>query len=76
MLRALTAASYDRSYYPSGVPRQLAAMILDGSRADSLRALAVPTSHPVLTSRSVRLYAAKRLDSCRSLVWSVNAGGR
>jgi hypothetical protein len=32
-LRALAAASYDRSYYPAGVPRQLAAMILDGSRA-------------------------------------------
>ena len=38
-LRALAAASYDRSYYPAGVPRQLAAMILDGSRADALRAL-------------------------------------
>ena len=42
-LRALAAASYDRSYYPAGVPRQLAAMILDGSRADQLRTLAVPT---------------------------------
>jgi pimeloyl-ACP methyl ester carboxylesterase len=42
-LRALAAASYDRSYYPAGVPRQLAAMILDGSRADTLRALDVPT---------------------------------
>jgi pimeloyl-ACP methyl ester carboxylesterase len=42
-LRALAAASYDRSYYPDGVPRQLAAMILDGSRADALRALEVPT---------------------------------
>src|SRR6478672_5319690 len=42
-LRALAAASYDRSYYPAGVPRQLAAMILDGSRADALRTLGVPT---------------------------------
>jgi pimeloyl-ACP methyl ester carboxylesterase len=42
-LRALAAASYDRSYYPAGVPRQLAAMILDGSRAEALRALEVPT---------------------------------
>jgi pimeloyl-ACP methyl ester carboxylesterase len=42
-LRALAAASYDRSYYPAGVPRQLAAMILDGSRAEALRALDVPT---------------------------------
>ena len=42
-LRALAAASYDRSYYPAGIPRQLAAMILDGSRADALRILQVPT---------------------------------
>jgi pimeloyl-ACP methyl ester carboxylesterase len=42
-LRALAAASYDRAHYPAGVPRQLAAMILDGSRADALRALDVPT---------------------------------
>lgn len=42
-LRALAAASYDRAYYPAGVPRQLAAMILDGSRAEELRTLAVPT---------------------------------
>ena len=42
-LRALAAASYDRSYYPAGIPRQLAAMILDGSRADALRTLKVPT---------------------------------
>jgi pimeloyl-ACP methyl ester carboxylesterase len=42
-LRALAAASYDRSYYPAGVPRQLAAMILDGSRADALRILDLPT---------------------------------
>ena len=42
-LRALAAASYDRSYYPAGIPRQLAAMILDGSRAAALRALTVPT---------------------------------
>jgi pimeloyl-ACP methyl ester carboxylesterase len=42
-LRALAEASYDRAYYPAGVPRQLAAMILDGSRADALRTLDVPT---------------------------------
>ena len=39
----LAAASYDRSYYPAGVPRQLAAMILDGSRAEALTTLDVPT---------------------------------
>jgi pimeloyl-ACP methyl ester carboxylesterase len=42
-LRALAAASYDRAYYPAGVPRQLAAMILDGSRAEALTTLDVPT---------------------------------
>jgi pimeloyl-ACP methyl ester carboxylesterase len=42
-LRALAAASYDRAYYPAGVPRQLAAMILDGSRAELLETLEVPT---------------------------------
>ena len=42
-LRALATASYDRSYYPAGVPRQLAAMILDGSRADALLTLDTPT---------------------------------
>src|SRR4051794_3114143 len=42
-LRAFAAASYDRSHYPAGVPRQLAAMILDGSRAAALQGLDVPT---------------------------------
>src|SRR3954463_4424536 len=42
-LRALAATSYDRAHYPAGVPRQLAAMILDGSRAEALKALKVPT---------------------------------
>lgn len=42
-LRELAAASYDRSYYPAGIGRQLGAMILSGSRADALRELRVPT---------------------------------
>ncbi|MFI6653098.1 alpha/beta fold hydrolase [Streptomyces sp. NPDC050529] len=42
-LRELAAASYDRSYYPAGIGRQLGAMILSGSRADALRKLRVPT---------------------------------
>lgn len=42
-LRTLAAASYDRAYYPAGVPRQLAAMILDGSRAEALKTLDMPT---------------------------------
>ncbi|MYT70315.1 MULTISPECIES: alpha/beta hydrolase [unclassified Streptomyces] len=42
-LRELAAASYDRAHYPAGTGRQLAAMILGGSRADALRDLKVPT---------------------------------
>ncbi|MEU6673813.1 alpha/beta hydrolase [Streptomyces sp. NPDC046853] len=42
-LRELAAASYDRSYYPAGIGRQLGAMILSGSRADALRGLRAPT---------------------------------
>ncbi|MEU6307288.1 alpha/beta fold hydrolase [Streptomyces chartreusis] len=43
VLRELAAASDDRAYYPSGIGRQLGAMILSGSRADALRELRVPT---------------------------------
>jgi pimeloyl-ACP methyl ester carboxylesterase len=43
MLRELAAASYDRAYYPAGIPRQLGAMVLDGSRAEDLRKLQTPT---------------------------------
>ncbi|MFF7362751.1 alpha/beta fold hydrolase [Streptomyces sp. NPDC008125] len=42
-LRELAAASYDRSFYPAGIGRQLGAMVLSGSRADALRELRVPT---------------------------------
>jgi pimeloyl-ACP methyl ester carboxylesterase len=40
---ALAAASYDRSFYPEGSSRHLAAILAGGSRAEGLRALAVPT---------------------------------
>jgi pimeloyl-ACP methyl ester carboxylesterase len=39
----LAAQSYDRSYYPEGGQRQLAALIAGGSRAEALRRLDVPT---------------------------------
>jgi pimeloyl-ACP methyl ester carboxylesterase len=42
-VRELAARSYDRAYYPAGAARQLAAMILAGSRAEALRQLRVPT---------------------------------
>jgi pimeloyl-ACP methyl ester carboxylesterase len=41
--RLLAGESYDRCYYPQGVTRQLAAMIVSGSRADALSELRVPT---------------------------------
>lgn len=37
------AAGYDRSFYPEGAPRQLAAIMASGNRANGLRELAVPT---------------------------------
>ena len=41
-IRQRAAESYDRSFYPEGSSRQLAAIIASGSRADRLRALTVP----------------------------------
>jgi pimeloyl-ACP methyl ester carboxylesterase len=43
LVRANAAAAYDRSFYPEGITRQLAAIYASGSRADGLRQLAVPT---------------------------------
>jgi pimeloyl-ACP methyl ester carboxylesterase len=42
-LEALAGEGFDRCFYPEGVSRQLAALLATGSRADGLRALAVPT---------------------------------
>ncbi len=41
--RRVAAESHDRGLCPEGTNRQLAAMIADGSRADGLRRLRVPT---------------------------------
>jgi len=41
--RERAAAGFDRSFYPEGATRQLAAIVASGSRADALRALRVPT---------------------------------
>ena len=41
--RREAARSYDRSFYPEGSARQLAAIYASGSRADGLRSLRVPT---------------------------------
>lgn len=41
--REYAARCYDRSFYPDGGPRQMAAIMASGSRADGLRNLTVPT---------------------------------
>jgi pimeloyl-ACP methyl ester carboxylesterase len=41
--RARAAAAYDRCFHPAGVGRHLTAVVADGSRADDLRRLTVPT---------------------------------
>jgi pimeloyl-ACP methyl ester carboxylesterase len=38
-----TAESYDRMFYPEGLPRQMAAIRVSGDRAAGLRALDIPT---------------------------------
>ena len=42
-IRAQAARDFDRSFYPEGSSRQLAAIYASGSRADTLAALSVPT---------------------------------
>lgn len=41
--RARAAAAYDRCFCPAGVARQMRAVMADGSRADGLRTVTVPT---------------------------------
>jgi pimeloyl-ACP methyl ester carboxylesterase len=41
--RDYAATQYDRAFRPDGMARQMAAIMASGSRADGLRALAVPT---------------------------------
>jgi pimeloyl-ACP methyl ester carboxylesterase len=41
--REYAAACYDRAFHPEGGPRQMAAIVASGSRADGLRTLRVPT---------------------------------
>ena len=42
-LRARAARAFDRCSWPAGVGRQMQAVVRDGSRADQLRTLSVPT---------------------------------
>jgi len=41
-LRARAAAAYDRCFHPSGIRRQMAAVVVDGSRTDALRGVELP----------------------------------
>jgi pimeloyl-ACP methyl ester carboxylesterase len=42
-LRSTAARDYDRSFYPQGAPRQLAAIYASGDRSERLRAVEAPT---------------------------------
>jgi pimeloyl-ACP methyl ester carboxylesterase len=42
LTRRQAAADYDRSFYPEGAPRQLAAIYASGARTEGLAALDVP----------------------------------
>jgi pimeloyl-ACP methyl ester carboxylesterase len=42
-VQSLAAASFDRSFYPEGASRQLAAIYASGDRSDALASLGVPT---------------------------------
>ena len=42
-VRAQAAVSFERSYYPQGTGRQLAAVLASGSRREALKAVHVPT---------------------------------
>jgi pimeloyl-ACP methyl ester carboxylesterase len=41
--RARAGAAYDRCFYPAGIGRQMRAVVRDGSRADALRKVTIPT---------------------------------
>lgn len=41
--KARAAASFDRSFYPEGIPRQLAAVMASPNRAEALRSITVAT---------------------------------
>jgi pimeloyl-ACP methyl ester carboxylesterase len=65
-LEALAGEQFDRCFYPEGVSRQLGAMLATGSRADGLRALAVPTL--VIHGRDDQLIAPDGAERTAELV--------
>ncbi len=64
--RAMAAAAYDRSFYPEGAMRQLAAIRASGDRADGLLSLRVPTL--VIHGRADTLIMPKGGDRTAELV--------
>jgi pimeloyl-ACP methyl ester carboxylesterase len=68
--RARAAAGYDRSFYPEGAGRQLAAILGSGSRADGLRELSVPTL--VVHGRADTLVTPSGGDRTAALVPGAN----
>jgi pimeloyl-ACP methyl ester carboxylesterase len=41
--KTYAATAYDRSFYPEGAPRQLAAIYASGDRSEALRSVTIPT---------------------------------
>ena len=64
--RDRAGASYDRSFYPEGPPRQMAAIFASGDRAAGLRELNVPTL--VIHGRADRLIKLSGGERTASLV--------
>jgi pimeloyl-ACP methyl ester carboxylesterase len=69
-VRERAAAAYDRSFYPEGAARQLAAILGSGSRADGLRTLRVPTL--VIHGRADTLITPSGGDRTAELVPAAN----
>lgn len=64
------ARSYDRMFYPEGLPRQIAAIRASGDRADGLRSLDVPTL--VIHGRDDTLIMPKGGERTAELVSGAN----
>jgi len=43
LVKANAAAAYDRSFFPQGAPRQMAAVVASGDRTEKLRDVTIPT---------------------------------
>jgi pimeloyl-ACP methyl ester carboxylesterase len=70
MVRDRAGAQFDRSYYPEGTTRQLAAIFASGDRAEGLHALRVPTL--VIHGRADRLITLSGGERTAELVPGAN----